>query len=140
LRHAPVDPSHQKLIGRTAFGFKDFEILHKIAELLAPTGAGVKVRIGGGEVLTQGAKREPFVIQINRIHRPHPPHGLPAQGRRTPGRAIPDLDLAADQFHALAKAGIAERILFDPEAKMSAADSDRTVRGAMKKYVARLEV
>jgi AcrR family transcriptional regulator len=54
--------------------------------------------------------------------------------------AIPDLDLAADQFHALAKAGIAERILFDPDAQMSAEDRDRTVRGAVDMFMARYGV
>ncbi len=54
--------------------------------------------------------------------------------------AIPDLDLAADQFHALAKSGITERILFDPEAQMTEADRDRTVSGAVEMFMARYGV
>jgi TetR/AcrR family transcriptional repressor of mexJK operon len=54
--------------------------------------------------------------------------------------AIPDLDLAADQFHALAKSGITERILFDPEAQMTEADRNRTVSGAVEMFMARYGV
>ncbi len=54
--------------------------------------------------------------------------------------SIPDLDLAADQFHALAKAGITERILFDPEAQMTPTDRERTVTGAVDMFMARYGV
>jgi TetR/AcrR family transcriptional regulator, mexJK operon transcriptional repressor len=54
--------------------------------------------------------------------------------------AIPDPDLAADQFHALAKAGISDRILFDPEAQVTAAERDRIVSGAVDMFMARYGV
>lgn len=50
---------------------------------------------------------------------------------------IPDPDLAADQFHALAKAGILERILFDPDAQLAPAERDRIVTGAVDMFLAR---
>jgi AcrR family transcriptional regulator len=54
--------------------------------------------------------------------------------------AIPDPDLAADQFHALAKAGISDRILFDPDAQVTQAERERIVAGAVDMFMARYGV
>jgi AcrR family transcriptional regulator len=54
--------------------------------------------------------------------------------------SIQDFELAADQFHALAKAGIAERILFDPEAQITPTDRERAVTGAVDMFMARYGV
>jgi TetR/AcrR family transcriptional regulator, mexJK operon transcriptional repressor len=54
--------------------------------------------------------------------------------------AISDLDLAADQFHALAKAGITERLLLDPAARVTPAERDRIVEGAVEMFLARYGV
>jgi AcrR family transcriptional regulator len=50
--------------------------------------------------------------------------------------AIPDMALAADQFHALAKAGITERLLFAPDAEVSEAERERIVAGAVRVFLA----
>jgi AcrR family transcriptional regulator len=51
--------------------------------------------------------------------------------------SIPDLPLAADQFHALAKAGIVDRILFAPDATVTGAERERIVTGAVDMFLAR---
>jgi len=54
--------------------------------------------------------------------------------------AIPDLDLAADQFYALARTGIAERLLLDPAARVTEAERERIVTGAVEMFLARYGV
>lgn len=49
--------------------------------------------------------------------------------------AVTDLDLAADQSHAIAKAGLAERIVFDPGAQITAVDRERSVNGAVDTFM-----
>ncbi len=51
--------------------------------------------------------------------------------------AIDDIDLAADQFAELCKAGIHARLLFGPSTKCPPRDVDRTVTGAVEMFLAR---
>lgn len=51
--------------------------------------------------------------------------------------AIDDLDLAADQFHSLCKAGLVDRLAFTPTRSFSAAEMDRVIEGAVSVFLAR---
>lgn len=50
---------------------------------------------------------------------------------------IEDLDLAADQFAQLCKAGIHEKLIFGMADEIQADDSDRVVQGAVDMFMAR---
>lgn len=50
---------------------------------------------------------------------------------------IEDLDLAADQFHALCKASIFEKMIFHLVDKVSDADKDRVIDAAVETFLAR---
>jgi TetR/AcrR family transcriptional repressor of mexJK operon len=54
--------------------------------------------------------------------------------------AIPDIDLAADQFAELCKAGIMNRMMFRLDSAISLADRERTLTGAVEMFLARYEV
>lgn len=50
--------------------------------------------------------------------------------------AITDLELAADQFHALCKAGLMDRLAFTPARTFSAPDTKRVIDGAVSMFLA----
>lgn len=53
---------------------------------------------------------------------------------------IDDLELAADQFHALCKAGFVDRLAFTPARTFSTEAKDRVIDGAVKTFLARYGV
>lgn len=50
---------------------------------------------------------------------------------------IEDFDLAADQFHALSKADLFDRIIFNLSRDFTTAEKDRVIRGAVDTFMAR---
>ncbi len=54
--------------------------------------------------------------------------------------AIPDIDLAADQFGELCKADLLNRLLLGVDKKIVATDMDRVVKGAVAMFLARYGV